>query len=173
LRESLENLAVAEIDAAGAAAEARTLLRANEYGLCVINMPLPDESGERLAREIMETPYGEALLLIPAKAYDVVRARMEPLGVITVSKPLQRALFENALKIIDALQRRADALRGENRRLTKKLEDARIIDRAKCLLVSCLSMTEPEAHRYIEKRAMDTRVSRREIADEILKTYRY
>ena len=46
-----------------------------------------------------------------------------------------------------------------------------MVDRAKCILIQYLNMTEPQAHRYIEKQAMDLRVSRREIAQGILQTY--
>ena len=47
----------------------------------------------------------------------------------------------------------------------------KIIDRAKCALVRYQNMTEQEAHRYLEKTAMDRRLPRRVIAAEILKTY--
>ena len=47
----------------------------------------------------------------------------------------------------------------------------RLIDRAKCVLIQYLTMTEPQAHRYIEKQAMDTRTTRREVAQQILRTY--
>ena len=59
----------------------------------------------------------------------------------------------------------------ENSKLTQKIEDVRIIDRAKCLLISYLKVNEQEAHRYIEKQAMDMRITRREVAEGILKTY--
>ena len=55
--------------------------------------------------------------------------------------------------------------------LEQKIEDIRIIDRAKCILISHLSMSEPEAHRYIEKQAMDMRLTRRKVAEQILKIY--
>ena len=32
-------------------------------------------------------------------------------------------------------------------------------------------MTEPQAHRYIEKQAMDLRITRREVAEGIISTY--
>ena len=44
-------------------------------------------------------------------------------------------------------------------------------NRAKWHLIECLSMTETEAHRYIEKQAMDLRISKREVAENIIKTY--
>ena len=59
----------------------------------------------------------------------------------------------------------------ENERLKEKLGDAKLIGRAKCVLVQYLNMTEADAHRFIEKRAMDRRVSRREVALDILKMY--
>ena len=59
----------------------------------------------------------------------------------------------------------------ENERLKAKLGDAKLIGRAKCVLVQYLNMTEADAHRFIEKRAMDRRVSSREVALDILKMY--
>ena len=46
-----------------------------------------------------------------------------------------------------------------------------MVDRAKCALIQYLHMSEPDAHRYIEKQAMDLRITRQEVAEEILKTY--
>ena len=51
------------------------------------------------------------------------------------------------------------------------MNEVRIINRAKCCLIEYLKMTEPQAHRYIEKQAMDLRQTKREIAESILKTY--
>ena len=51
------------------------------------------------------------------------------------------------------------------------MEDIRLVNRAKLLLIEQLKMSESEAHRYIEKRAMDTCVKRRKVAEDIIKTY--
>ena len=51
------------------------------------------------------------------------------------------------------------------------MEEIRMVNRAKWLLISELQMDEPQAHRYIEKQAMDRCISRRKIAEEIIKTY--
>ena len=45
------------------------------------------------------------------------------------------------------------------------------MNRAKWALIQCLGMTEEAAHRYIEKRAMDERISRREAAMRVLSVY--
>ena len=54
----------------------------------------------------------------------------------------------------------------------EKIDEIRLVNRAKWLLIECLSMTEADAHRYIEKQAMDLRLSKREVAENIIKTYK-
>ena len=51
------------------------------------------------------------------------------------------------------------------------MAEIRLVNKAKWLLIGELHMDEPDAHRYIEKQAMDRCISRREIAEEIIKTY--
>ena len=53
----------------------------------------------------------------------------------------------------------------------RKLEDLRLVSRAKLILIQNMSFTEEQAHHYIERRAMDSRRTRAEVALDILKTY--
>ena len=53
----------------------------------------------------------------------------------------------------------------------KELKDVKLVDRAKCVLVEYLRISEADAHRQIQKRAMDMRVPQVVIAKDILKTY--
>ena len=59
----------------------------------------------------------------------------------------------------------------ENEKLKHMVEDLKIIDRAKLLLVTCLNMTEEQAHRYLEKQAMDLRTSKLDVAKQVIRTY--
>ena len=52
----------------------------------------------------------------------------------------------------------------------EKMAEIRLVNRAKCLLIERKAMTEQEAHRWIEKQAMDRCVSRKVIAEQILQT---
>ena len=52
------------------------------------------------------------------------------------------------------------------------MEEIRMVNRAKWLLIEQLKMTEQQAHRYIEKQAMDRCITRRAVAEQILATYR-
>ena len=62
-------------------------------------------------------------------------------------------------------------LENENIRLQKKIDEIRIVDRAKLVLIQVLKMTEPQAQHYIEKQSMDLRQSRLVTAENILRTY--
>ena len=75
------------------------------------------------------------------------------------------------MKIAIAVQYKVQILSSQTVKLKVKMEEIRLVNRAKLLLISELSMTEPEAHRYIEKHAMDRCVAKKQIAEEIIRTY--
>ncbi|NMA34201.1 MAG: response regulator [Clostridiaceae bacterium] len=171
LAEILAQASVADITTLSNGGEARRMLIEKEFDLYIINTPLPDEFGESLALNIASKGINVVILLVKAEFYDEISARVEDYGVITVAKPISRTLFWNALKLAIAAHKKLKAIHNENTKLVQKIEDIRIIDRAKCVLVSRFSLTEPEAHRYIEKKAMDSRMTRRKVAEEILVMY--
>ncbi len=76
-----------------------------------------------------------------------------------------------ALMWIISARERVRRLEIRNTSVEEKMHEIRTINRAKWLLIRELKMDEPEAHRYIEKQAMDRCVTRREIAEGIIKTY--
>ena len=55
--------------------------------------------------------------------------------------------------------------------INEKMEEIRLVNRAKWILITQRDMDEAEAHRYIEKRAMDQCITKREVAKTIIKTY--
>ena len=59
----------------------------------------------------------------------------------------------------------------QNRKLEEKIEELKLVDRAKCALIIHEHMSEEEAHKHIEKTAMNQRRTRREIARAILDIY--
>ena len=75
------------------------------------------------------------------------------------------------MKIAIAVQYKIALLSSQTVKLKAKMEEIRLVNRAKMLLMQCLKMTEQEAHRYLEKEAMDRGMKRTTIATEIVKTY--
>ena len=81
---------------------------------------------------------------------------------------MKKYLFLYAVAVTALLVCGYGRYRRENRRLQKRIEDIRLVDRAKCLLIECCGMSEPEAHSYIEQQAMNRRCPKRDIAQGII-----
>ena len=171
IKEMLNAASIQDIADLASCGEARRMLIERAFDLVVVNAPLRDESGEDFSRHVATNSLSQVILIVNHEFFEAASAACEVDGILTVSKPVNRALFWSALKLANAAQGRLKRMQDENSRLKQQIEDIRIIDRAKCLLISYLSMSEQEAHRYIEKQAMDMRSTRRGVAEGILKTY--
>ncbi|MCL2212678.1 MAG: ANTAR domain-containing protein [Oscillospiraceae bacterium] len=167
----LKSSEVTQVKSYQSAHEARRELLERDFDVVVINAPLADETGELLARQIAESGQSQVILVVANEFHDAVSAACEDYGVLTLSKPLNKSVFWTALKLAKSTQNRIKKMHVENTKLKQKIEDIRVIDRAKYILISFHNMTEQEAHKYIEKQAMDMRETKRSIAEGILKTY--
>lgn len=159
------------IRSAYSGSEARRLLLSAEFDLIVINTPLADEFGWELAAQLAQSTLSGILLAVKSELAGEVEGKVEDSGVLVLEKPVNRAVAYQMLKMAAASRNRLAVLREENLRLQRRLEELKLVDRAKCALIQYLNMTEQQAHRYIEKQAMDLRSTRREVAEEILKAY--
>ena len=144
-------------------AEARRRMLESDFELIVVNAPLPDEFGHDLCATAVEKTDAGVVFLVKAAAGEQ--------GVLLVCKPFSNTLFLQAIHMAAASNHRLQVLRQENARMQEKLQQVRLVSRAKCCLIAERGMSEAEAHRYIEKNAMDTRRDRAEIAQEILDSY--
>lgn len=150
--------------------EAKRLLLERDFDLCVINSPLADEFGTEFALQTASKGICQVIFLVKNELYDEICSKLEDEGVFVLAKPVNRQLLWNALKMAGAAHGRLSRLARENRILVQKLEDLRFIDRAKCMLIEHYKLTESEAHRYIEKQAMDKRITRRQVADMVIRS---
>ena len=169
--EMLTAASVGHIAAAQSCAQSRRLLLERDFDLVIVNAPLRDESGESLSRHIASREDSQVILIVKSEFFDAVSSICEEDGVLTVSKPVNRSVLWSALRLAISAQSKLKRIKAENSQLKRKIEDIRVVDRAKCLLISHLNISEQEAHRYIEKQAMDVRSTRRVVAEGILKTY--
>ena len=152
------------------AATARRLLLERSYDIVLINTPLPDDFGTRLALDISETSGAGVLLLVKAEQYPELSARLTPNGILTLQKPTTPQLLTQTLQLLCGTRERLRRMEQKTASFEEKMAEIRLVNRAKCLLIERRAMTEQEAHRYIEKQAMDRCVSRKVIAEQILQT---
>ncbi|MFI3205882.1 MAG: ANTAR domain-containing protein [Clostridia bacterium] len=171
IKDMLKLAAVPNVDTATSCEEARAKLFVVDYDLVIINAPLQDEFGEKFSVDIAKEKNSQVMLIVKNDIFDDVSLKTEKYGVISVSKPVNKTIFWSALKIAKSSFKLVRKFQEENTKLRQTLEDVKIIDRAKLLLISHLGMDEQSAHRYIEKQAMDLRSTKREVSEGILKTY--
>ena len=151
--------------------EARRRLVEESFDIVLINAPLSDDFGMHLAMDICSNSGAGVLLLIKNEFYNEITSKVVPYGVMTMPKPTSLQLVSQSLQILRATRERLRQMEAKQISVEEKIEEIRLVNRAKWVLIECLNMTETDAHRYIEKQAMDLRTSKREIAENIIKTY--
>ena len=167
----LASASINNIDSVASAGEARRILLERDFDIIIIDAPLSDESGEDLARFISSKGLSQVILAVNSEHFIAISSICHNDGILTISKPIDRNNFWSALSLAKSVSGKLKKIHGENVKLKQKIDDIRVIDRAKCMLISYLSLSEQESHRFIEKQAMDLRSTKRAIAEEILKTY--
>lgn len=142
-----------------------------EYDFVVINSPLPDDDGIRFSIDVCSGKNSIVMMFIRDEIYASVFDKVSVHGVYTLSKPTSKQIIIQGLDWMASSRERLRRLEKKTLSLEDKMQEIRIVNRAKWLLITELKMIEPDAHRYIEKQAMDRCVSKKEIAEEIIKTY--
>ncbi len=140
-----------------------------EYDLMIINSPLPDDSGVHFAIDACHTGGTVVLLLARAELHAQLYERVAEHGVFTLPKPLSKPTLVTALCWMSSARERLRSIEKKSLSIEEKMEEIRIVNRAKWLLISKQGMDEVTAHHYIEKQAMDRCISKRRAAEDILK----
>ena len=151
---------------------ARRRLLESKYDIVIINAPLPDDFGTRLALNICDNSGAGVLLFVKSEHYPDINCRVSPFGVLELPKPTTSQAVSQSLQLLCGTRERLRRMEQKTASIEEKMEEIRIINRAKLLLMEQLKMTEKEAHRFIEKQAMDRCVTRITIAQSILSTYK-
>ena len=110
-------------------------------------------------------------MCVPAGLYEEMYEEVVEHGIFTLTKPLSRPVITMALDWMASARERLRNLEEKTLSIEDKMEEIRLVNRAKWILISELKMDEPNAHRFIEKQAMDRCISRREVAQDIIRTY--
>lgn len=156
------------IDVRRSASIARRCILERDYDLIVINSPLPDEMGVEFSMDAAEKTNSSILLVTPEEIYDNILEKVTDAGVLVISKPIPGGRMDKAIRYMISIQNRIRHLVISNHKLEEKLEELRVVSRAKILLIAKKNMTEDEAHSYIGRQAMNNGVSRKHIAQIIL-----
>ena len=141
----------------------------DEFDLCIIDMQNDDE-GVELAAGLVSNTLAGVIVLCDKTSFELESA-IEKFGIIIINKPIDDRLFLQSVKLAKAMKARLELYHRENLQLKNKINELRIVDRAKSVLMQYLNMTEAQAHHFIVKQAMNMRMTKAQIAQNILKTY--
>ena len=155
----------------GNIAAARREMLSQSYDMVIINAPLLDDPGTRFAIDASNRMDTVVLLLLRAENYEDVNERVTSHGVFTLQVPVPASTLRQGLKWMISARERLRRLETKNLSIEEKMEEIRLVNRAKWVLIEQLKMNESDAHHHIEKQAMDLCTSKKEIARSIIKTY--
>ena len=162
---------IVPFDHAGSARQALEQFDAGGIDGVLIAEPVAGSSGQELALQLKKRHCMAVLLLAAPEHADAAAALLEQSGVLVLPSDAPESLIVQTIRLLAAVRIQLEQMQHKTEKLEAKVADIRIINRAKLLLVQHLQMTETEAHKYIEKQAMDTPMPRRTIAENIIRTY--
>ena len=156
------------IDIKKSTSSARRCILERYYDLVVVNAPLPDETGEEFVIDVTDSCSASVLLVTRQEVYEDALSRVTDHGVLVLPKPSPRGRIDKAIRFLVAVQNRMRELERKKLAAEEKLEELRIVNKAKLLLIEKNHLSEEEAHRFIGKEAMDHGISRGRAARRIL-----
>ncbi len=150
---------------------AKRALVERAFDFVVVNSPVGEDVGIRFSIDTVTSCDSVVLFLSKTEQFDLAFEKLAEHGVFLLQKPISRPVFSIALDWLISAREGLRKNRTKTLSIEEKMNEIRLVNRAKWLLISELKMTEPTAHRYIEKQAMDRCIPRKMIAEEIIKTY--
>ena len=152
-------------------AAAKRAVLDKSFDLVIINAPLPDAFGDELAADLCRKSQAAVALCVNASVYDEVFSKVYSSGVFVLKKPLTAETVGQAVDWLRTVRERLRKNQEKNVSLQEKMEEIRLVNRAKWLLIDKLKLTESDAHRFIEKQAMNLGITKKEMADKVIRSY--
>ena len=144
---------------------------AEPMDILILKLPLQEDPGiEQVLNMAASNSRLQTILMVRRDAYEQTAYRCRNTQIFVLSLPVQAQILTEAVRFMMAVRRGMAERDDEVMRLRKKLSEIGYITKAKCLLIQHRSMTEEEAHYYLERQAMDRCVGKKEIALEIIST---
>lgn len=168
LKEMLEEEGVEVVGEASDGEAAIRLARERSPDLVIMDIKMPGMDGLAAAERITAEGLGAVLILTAFSQRDLVQRAADAGAMGYLVKPFQKTDLMPAIDIALARHAELSAVRAETETLSDQLETRKLVDRAKGKLMEQRSMSEPDAFRHIQKRAMDERRPMKDIAREIV-----
>jgi AmiR/NasT family two-component response regulator len=166
-----EMLAEEGYDVVGQAADGEQAIALAEElrpDLVVLDVKMPKLDGIAAAQRIAGERIAPVVILTAFAQRELVERARDAGAMAYLVKPFSRNDLVPAIEMAVSRFREVAALEAEVGDLTERLETRKSVDRAKGVLQKDLGLSEPEAFRWIQKTAMDLRLSMRQVADGVV-----
>ena len=153
---------------AGDGATAVDLAEELKPDLVILDVKMPVLDGIAAAEQIAGQRIAPVVILTAFSQRDLVERARDAGAMAYLVKPFTKADLVPAIEMAVSRFNELALLEAEVADLTERLETRKAVERAKSLLMEQLSLSEPEAFRWIQKTAMDLRLSMRQVAEGVV-----
>jgi response regulator NasT len=134
--------------------------------LAILDVKMPEMDGITAAEQIISIA---PVLMLTAFSQRELVERARDAGVMAyVVKPFSITDLIPAIEIAISRHKQMKSLEAEVADIYERLESRKVIDRAKGILMKALNLSEPEAFSWIQKTAMDRRISMKDVAAAVI-----
>jgi response regulator NasT len=158
-------------DVIGEAGDGETAVRLAEElkpDLVILDIKMPIMDGLAAAEKIAGARIAPVVILTAFSQRDLVERARAAGAMAYLVKPFQKSDLVPAIEISLSRFSEITSLEGEVAGLTDRLETRKAVERAKGALMTAYGMTEPQAFKWIQRTAMDHRMTMREVAERIV-----
>jgi response regulator NasT len=142
------------------------LAKQHKPDLAILDVKMPEVDGITAAEQIISI---SPVLILTAFSQRELIERARDAGVMAyVVKPFSKNDLVPAIEIAISRHKQMKSLEAEVADIYERLESRKVIDRAKGILMKALNLSEPEAFAWIQKTAMDRRISMRDVAAAVI-----
>jgi AmiR/NasT family two-component response regulator len=153
---------------AGDGARAVELARELRPDLVILDVQMPVLDGIAAAEQIASDRIAPVVILTAFSQRDLVERARDAGAMAYLVKPFTQTDLVPAIELAMGRFAEIGLLEKDVADLTERLETRKAVDRAKGVLQKDLGLSEPDAFRWIQKTAMDLRLSMRQVADGVV-----
>ena len=169
LVEMLRGLGYDVVGQAGDGETAVQLARDLRPDIVMLDVKMPVLDGISAAEQIARARIAPVVMLTAFSQRELVERARDAGAMAYLVKPFTESDLSPAIELAVSRYAEITALEAEVSDLGERLETRKRVERAKALLQSTYSLSEPDAFRWMQKSAMDRRLSMREVADVVLR----
>ena len=140
----------------------------SRFDYIFVSVPLENENGLSLLAELRERTEAHLIAIVREEAAEAALKRLAPIGAYIVTKPVFKGALMQAIRFCETHAGSEMVFRKRIAELEKQAEQDKKLTRAKLIVMTKEQLSEAEAHRRIQKLAMDLRVSQFEVAEDII-----